>query len=390
MWPVWIAAIPTSADIPVSRDFPDASQFMALCRVQRQTDEKGLSAWSSGFGASGNPTKMQLRLQKKLSIVLGLLFTMKESETLIIFDDQRVEIPVLNAQLNEWKKHKNEVLGSKQWKFYVPTSDYRISQQIPAVVTSQATWTGPFHLLYFPNLSLEVPKISEWAKIEQAQLGSLTSLLGVNIDKNHRKGTHVHVYTQIYSPRMFDLFAVYTVGSAHNMMGLMSTLDSFDFAKSEGGVWDLGVDNVAKITQKEFVSRVMLHNAARSSFFLNGKYYFNPRLNLLRHIEGKTVDFVTGYLEDIIGIDVEVEKDLIEDFIQGDDYDSDGASDDESSGEDLNSPERNQPSPGSEVASSTQVVTPPTVVEKEKKKKKAPDEEEKEATNAVPLNDFFG
>jgi len=316
--PIWIAAIPTSVSVPEQRTFPVAQKFTSMCRLQRQTDEKGLSAWSSGYGASGNPTKSQLRLQKKLAIVLGLLHSMQSGYEVIIFDDQKTEIVMLHKQIELWVKHCPVKFGTKKWKFVISSSDSRIAGSMVGHTTTQTHWTGQFHLVYFPSISLEIPSESEWSKIEAAQISSLQILLGHNYAPETRGDIYVHVYTHVFCTQVFDMFSVTTLGSAHNLMGVVSSLARFPYASSDGtSPWQFECKESASVSAREFVSRVMMHNAARSAFFLNGRYYFNPVLNLLRNLEGKTMNFITGEVSDIVGIEVQYDsqqRSLLTDF----------------------------------------------------------------------------
>jgi len=89
------------------------------------------------------------------------------------------------------------------------------------------------------------------------------------------------------------------------MMGLLSTDPQFMFAQNEGqDPWVITSVQGVPLKMEEFVVRIMKHNAARCAYFLNGQYFFNPKLNLLRHVQGKTLDFVMGALDDVKGIAV--------------------------------------------------------------------------------------
>lgn len=350
--PVWVGALPTMVEMPKSRDMASTASYMALCRTHRQTDEKGLSAWSSGYGATGNPTKPQLRMQKKLSIVLGLLLRMSSKEKLIIFDDLVNELPVFHGQLLAWKDHV-PALSSKQWKYVVPTSATQIIKFLEGYSTTSTTWNGDnLHLLYFPNLAITYPKASDWQKADLAQKDALHSMLGSNFNPKQRGGTQVHVYTGLYSADVFNWFSVYTLGSAHNMMALLTTSPDFHFAACSGQPvnfldasstssstlvvssdpsWNVVLERGQGLTVVEFCTRVIKHNAARCAFFLNGEYHFNPKLNLLRHIEGKVMNFVLGELDDIKGFAYRSHID--EDFAGA--FDDEEETDDEGDGNDV-------------------------------------------------------
>jgi len=325
--PLWVAAIPTDAQMPEQKDMASAAAFMALCRSQRQTDEKGLSAWSCGYGATGNPTKPQLRMQKKLSMVLGILQSMDTKQTLVIFDDLPQELPILHAQLMLWVT-RNSVLQDKRWKYFVSSSASKIISALPDHCVTQTNFIGRYQLLYFPNTFVELPRYSEWSKVDVSQISSLQSLVHPYFPMKRSdisdgeafqtatstqtvtvpelsKVMHVHVYTRLFSKRVFDFFNVYTIGSVHNMMGLLSTDPHFMFAQNEGQEpWVITSAQGVPLKMEEFVVRTMKHNAARCAYFLNGQYFFNPKLNLLRHVQGKTLDFVMGALDDVKGIAV--------------------------------------------------------------------------------------
>jgi len=210
---------------------------------------------------------------------------------------------LLNAQLTSWSQRCGG-LAEKRWLFVVPPSQARISSQMGGNVTVQTNWKGNYHLVYFPAVPMEIPKASEWSKMDVAQEIMLAGLLQANFDAKSRTTEHIHIYSHVFSAKVFELFAVHTLGSAHNMMGLMTTYKEFPFAMNEGpDPWKLEVKKSTALDKDVFLLRTMCHNAGRSSFFLNGKYHFNPCLNLIRHLPGKTVDYVTGIMEDV-GIDI--------------------------------------------------------------------------------------
>jgi len=315
--PIWVAKLPLTVEVPEERTFAAAAEFMTLCRNQRQTDEKGLSCWSSGFGACGNPTKMQLRMQKKLSMIIGCLLKMDKASCLYISDDMTNELPLVHAQLLEWRKH-NATLSDRLWYFVVPSSASKVMSSLKGHVATYIPSTSGNHLMYFPNFAPEFSKKSEWDKVEKQSELFLKNLLGDNFDEASRKGNQVHVYSQVLSKVSFSQFTVFTIGSAHNMMGLMTSDEAFSFASCQGEkIWDVELQRVTKVTSEEFIFRTMSHNASRSTFFLNGMYYFNAKLNMLRHIPGKTMDFVIGVLDDIQGIDVVYDETRDPDFVDG-------------------------------------------------------------------------
>jgi len=226
--PLWVAAIPTDAQMPEQKDMASAAAFMALCRSQRQTDEKGLSAWSCGYGATGNPTKPQLRMQKKLSMVLGILQSMDTRQILVIFDDLPQELPMLHAQLMLWVT-RNSVFQDKRWKYFVSSSASKIISALPDHCVTQTNFIGRYQLLYFPNTFVELPRYSEWSKVDVSQISSLQSLVhpyfpmkrsDISDGETSQTATstqtvtvpelskvvHVHVYTRLFSKRVFDFF----------------------------------------------------------------------------------------------------------------------------------------------------------------------------------------
>jgi len=77
---VWSKGMTPSFLTPTlqSLTFAKAYKYMNECRNFRGTDEKGLSGWSCGFGASGNPTKLQTRLNRKLALILGAMLLKKK------------------------------------------------------------------------------------------------------------------------------------------------------------------------------------------------------------------------------------------------------------------------------------------------------------------------
>lgn len=300
-----------------------------------------------GMELVGTQLKCSYECKKKLSIILGVMAQMGSDYSIVIVDDLYSELPLLNSQIDAWTIRVPS-LQKRSWKFQIPGSQSRVAGAMGQHTTTQTVWRGKYHLIYFPNIPLEMPKASEWAKLETQQELGIASMLGENFDAARRGDVHIHMYTHIFTAKFFELFSVHTLGSAHNMMGVLSTWKDFPFASSNSveDFWHFEILKLSAITLEAFITRVYAHNASRSSFFLCGKYYFNARLNLLRHLPGKSVDYVTGVMEDIGGIDVtasaispefagfEEQKGGFEAFSDSDDddgsgQDGDGAGDDQ-------------------------------------------------------------
>lgn len=331
--PFWMAAIPNSYKVPKSgRDLTPAKvhEYMTMCRAQRKTDEKGLSAWSSGFGACGNPTKVQLRLNKKLSIIMGQVYS-KSHKRVVVVDDSTSDAGSLIAQLTRWILNNDSFKASMDitsWVFRVQRSDFNLLRQYPHRTTTSDTPVEGDCIIFFPNFSPTIASATEWAKVDRQCQESFADLLSPYQYLEERQKVKItfmiysHVLTRTVFPPFnsaddkrdpsFNTFFVFTLGSAHNMMALMSTSVDVHFAASEGeSPYQLSLAKGNPLTETTFFDMVCEHNARRSSFFLSPQYYFNAKLNLLRHIPGKTIDFVTGVTTDTIGIDVtSVVKDL--------------------------------------------------------------------------------
>jgi len=308
--PVWIKPLPPiEGQTPVLMDLSIAKRYMELSRMQRQNDEKGLSAWSCGFGGCGNPTKAQSRINKKLSMVIGLL-QLQDQRPIIIHDAIDSEILLVHHQIAVWHKEKN---FAKRWYFSLAPSQSQIAMDLPDEYIYRTSVQGPYHHVWFTKIPIPSHKAEKWAQVEREVVLAYRGIMGSEYDRGVRKGlylaahaqgtdpdqtlNHYHIWGPIAAVDLFTNLSVYTLGSAHNMYGVVSTFTTaFPFGMSDGSAYfhlgqkmDPPVQNATM-----FAKKVCQHNIARSSFFLSGMYYFNPRLNLLRRIKNRIVDFETG------------------------------------------------------------------------------------------------
>jgi len=278
--------------------FPIVYRFMNDCRTFRGTDEKGLSGWSCGFGNCGNPTKQQTRLQRKLTILMGAMTDPTKVGPVIVNDEMINEMPLLSAQIQLWKMKMGK---SREVLFVTPVTSSRInellgSSRYEAQSSHQATY------VYFPEPSVVATKASEWAKTD-VQSEMLRDKIFPIGEKRDTVMPHVIYATTILSSCWFtrnDL-KVYTLGSLHNMYAYVSNEEMYCIQSNGTSEFANARVELKAATISSFLSTVCSHNGHRNGYFLDPRYYFNPKLNMLRHIKGKQFDFQACEVIDIAG-----------------------------------------------------------------------------------------
>jgi hypothetical protein len=311
---------------------------MNMCRAQRQTDEKGLSAWSGGFAACGNPTKFQLRIQKKLSLILGSL--MHFPGRTLIRDTAYAELEYIHKQVLQWMQQRPGIKFGRHVFYVEPQSG--MSRKLEGYCTTSSNVNSGDHVLTLNANPMESKKESEWSKVDYESELQIADTFGPSKDienANKVKIQHTSAF-HILSEKVFCKektgYYVYQLGSIHNMYGYVSTLPSLPVASSSGkSLWDLELKLLDPLSCATFFARVVSNNIARSVFMLNPKYYFNPVLNLLRRLPGKTIDFTSGKLDDDginVSDDLHFEEGDAEEF--GSDDDDDDSDDGSSDGDD--------------------------------------------------------
>jgi hypothetical protein len=182
-----------------------------------------------------------------------------------------------------------------------------------------------------------IAKETEWAKVEAYYDKYIKSLMTVTAK------VQVIALTHIMSEKLFPDHYIYTLGSAHNMIGVLSNKPVF--VGSSDGSSEYAFKPVPLLAQdaKSFLARVVEHNVMRSAHMIYATYHFNPMLNFLRHQKEKVIDFVTGTVDDLVGVlqstaDLEeFEEDDVEDEEEIDDegvYDPDEDGEDSENGDD--------------------------------------------------------
>jgi len=310
IFPIFIKSLNSRYLKPVIPSMDRAVEYMGICRTQRQADEKGLSAFSCGVGASGNPTKMQLRWQRKLALILGALATNSGSRVMI-FDNTYSELEALHLTIQEWVKNV-PCLKNKPYVFFCDATA-GMSQKLAGHITSSTVLMEGDSVLILSAVAAESAKATEWSKIDTKIGNKIVELF----DSKGVDQVGFTMLTHVISERYFKTIDeavsddiqtyVYNLGSIHNMYGVVSTFDNLSVASCNGEhAFSFEVDEKKPLTVTEFYNHVVNHNLARSGFMLNPRFYFNKNLNFLRKLPGKTISFVDGSVDDG-GIDIETD-----------------------------------------------------------------------------------
>jgi len=307
MLPIMVAPLPVKFEWPNTLSMPKVVEWMNLARVQRQSDEKGLSAWSSGYASVGNPTKIQLRWQRKLSLILGHLSVQQKGEKLIIYDSMYSELEALNHIIHLWQE-KVASLKGKRYFFFCPQTE-GMASKLEGNITTSTVWDTGYRILFLVSKPIETATGTEWAKVDARTRAQIQEWFGKCADFSYCEKLNIHVTAQMHvlsdelfkAPTSSPLYKkkVFTLGSAHNMVAIVSTLDTLPVGISDGSdAYHFALQQVVPLTLLQYCTRVMQHNGMRSGFHLFGNFNFNPMLNFIRWIPGKTINFTTGTIED--------------------------------------------------------------------------------------------
>jgi len=244
-----------------------------------------------------------------------------------------------------------------------------MSQKLSGFITTYTNVTNWDTQLHLSPVQLEQKKSTEWGKVELDASAKIVELFGKSSSVQYANEQHMHssAMFHILSEKLFrseddKSYYVYQIGSIHNMHGVVSTMKTLPLAISNGtSQFHLALDMIQPLSLHEFYQKVVKNNASRSSFMLSPKYYFNPQLNLLRKLPGKTIDFVTGKLEDDgIIVDDEIEFDEEEETDEeeeGEETDQDGDSNGGSGDDDDDGLEEAKSEAQSEGKNSSKTVT---------------------------------
>jgi hypothetical protein len=190
IFPIFSSALPITYTAPVITSMVLAQEYLQLCRLQRQSDEKGLSAWSCGFAACGNPTKFQLRIQRKLSLILGHLLYMGGKGRLIIIDDAYAELEYINRQIILWKT-KVSALDKSRHLFYCP-SIAGMTRKLEGFITTSTQFQPGDKQLFLSSCQLEQKRSTEWTKVEAESAKNLAELFGLSRNVSYAKEKNMH------------------------------------------------------------------------------------------------------------------------------------------------------------------------------------------------------
>jgi hypothetical protein len=305
---VWTKGFTPKFQVPIVNEqtFPVVYKYMNDCRGIRGTDDKGLSGWSCGFGNTGNPTKIQARHQRKLSVILGAM-QMEMTGPVLIHDSMEGETHMLAAQLKNWQKRHQ----LRNFYFVTPTTATRINGLL-GDCRFDGQNTEDCTRIIFPEPSATAAKASEWEKMDmQADMFLREKYPIVKVEGRERENEHVIIGTLLLSERYFQAHncKVFAFGSLHNMYGYISNR-RFWCAVSNGK-HEYHLDRVELEPQNaaKFLSTSCVHNGYRTGYFLEPKYFFNEKLNFLRHLKGKMINFDSAELEDATGNDYDSEGD---------------------------------------------------------------------------------
>jgi len=280
--------------------FSSVYKYMNHCRNFRGTDEQGLSGWGCGFGASGNPNRLQARLNRKLALILGAMMDNKGGPV-IVEDAQENELIFLKTYTDLWSSKSS--LIKREVFFKCANTSLTLCQSLgDSRFTNQSSKLATNFI--FPNLVNQTSKASEWAKTDAAMTNFLESYFPSKQLKEEE--SHLIVSALLYSEVFFksEKCAVYGFGAQHNMYGYLSNQPVVVASCTGETEWEISAVKLPSKTIPDFLKTVCVHNGHRTGYFLNPQYFFNPQMNFLRHVPGKTIDLEKGTVLDVIGYSI--------------------------------------------------------------------------------------
>jgi len=88
------------------------------------------------------------------------------------------------------------------------------------------------------------------------------------------------------------------------MLGYLSNQPIIVASCAGNTEFEITTTELTRMDAPAFLQKVCLHNGHRTGYFLNPQYFFNPQMNFLRHIPGKTFDLEKGTVLDVVGVSV--------------------------------------------------------------------------------------
>jgi len=313
---IWTGPIPSvSLKLPAKSTFYSQYKFLADCRSVRGTDEKGLSLMSSGFAATGNPTKASLRVQRFLSLSLGMSFERKNGNVYLHVGDCS-SVPVILHHIDWW----SSAIGKKFGALRIVVSSKVVAHYVdrPEVVIRAPINDVDVHL-FFPDTEVPVYKEKEFVKTERASVDNIKSIL-------HEYPNSI-IYTAVMSPDIWDSWNVHLYGSPHAFRAIVSpqTIVPLLFCCNGDSKRSYHIESPPAIPVTPFLHSVMVANAKRTCVVFSPSYYFSPAFNLLRRAVGKTIDFSSMLFESGPEVVVPPSTVLVSDSEDSDDDSDDSA-----------------------------------------------------------------
>jgi len=211
----------------------------------------------------------------------------------------------LAAQLKNWQKRHQ----LRNFYFITPNTATRINGLL-GDSRYEGQNTEDCTRIIFPEPSATAAKASEWEKMDmQAEIFLKEKYPIVKVEGRERENEHVIIGTLLLSERYFQAHncKVFAFGSLHNMYGYLSNRRFFCAVSNGKSEYHLDRVELEPQNAAKFKSTSCVHNGYRTGYFLEPKFFFNEKLNFLRHLKGKMINFDSAELEDATGNDYDSE-----------------------------------------------------------------------------------
>jgi len=239
-------------------------------------------------------------------VIMGAMSDPTKRGPVVVNDELENEMPMLLSQIKLWSANTKTL--TREIFFRTSSTSSRINGLLKENRYNSQSMVGSTEI-FFPEPTVTPTKASEWSKTDMQSQMTRDDVFPepVKLLKIQELSSHRIYGTLIQSKEWFmrkDL-AVYALGSVHNMYGYVSNEPMYCMSADGSTEFDIARVEMKKIDMTEFLSAVCAHNGHRNGYFLDPRYYFSPKLNMLRHIKGKVFDFNASTVTDIIGTEIE-------------------------------------------------------------------------------------
>lgn len=335
---IWTGPLSGSLSSDCFESAVNALTYLQDTRNVRSTDNKGNSVLTSGWEASGAPSKQSLKTQKLLTAVLGSYDVCPDGYKVVVYVEKPVQIVDLYAQLEEY-----ELAG--EIYFYALSAT---KSQVGKAISDQIVDTLTADMLLVASIDRPMPAGSKEAPLLASIHQNYEFLweLPCKYKAVYQSGLDRSIYERNHTVYDFTvvgnddpevagevqveekwetMLRIYPMGSVHNSYVWVANFNmsfayyerDFELTAPVGKIFDAiriySVDEVAPITTyKQMVGRMARDNAGRVISIFRTKRSYSKYFNLMR----VSIDINVDYTSEVFELDYRSSGDSISTFAQ--------------------------------------------------------------------------